>query len=115
MDARLTAAMTEPAERSPVDPWQERAFALALALAGSILLFAVAFGLKPLWPAVAAGAVLVAGAAVSVRASLQRLDPAVRRQRVRSIAIAIVLAALVIMFYAATIVRLGGNVFNRPI
>jgi hypothetical protein len=33
----------------------------------------------------------------------------------RSIAIALVLGLLVVMFYFATIVRLGGNVFNRPL
>jgi hypothetical protein len=33
----------------------------------------------------------------------------------RSIAIALVLGLLVVMFYIATIVRLGGNVFNRPL
>ena len=38
-----------------------------------------------------------------------------RRQRYRSIAIALVLGALVLLFYIATIVRLGGNVFNRPL
>ncbi len=38
-----------------------------------------------------------------------------RRQRMRSIAIGLGLAALVILFYVATIVRLGGNVFNRPL
>jgi hypothetical protein len=38
-----------------------------------------------------------------------------RRQRMRSIAIALVLGGLVVLFYIATIVRLGGNVFNRPI
>jgi CHASE3 domain sensor protein len=38
-----------------------------------------------------------------------------RRQRMRSLAIALALAALVALFYAATIVRLGGNVMNRPI
>ena len=37
-----------------------------------------------------------------------------RRQRMRSIAIGLALAALVALFYAATIVRLGGQVFNRP-
>lgn len=37
-----------------------------------------------------------------------------RRQKMRSIAIALALAAMVALFYAATIVRLGGNVFNRP-
>lgn len=38
-----------------------------------------------------------------------------RRQRRRSIAIALALAGLVILFYIATIARLGGNVFVRPI
>lgn len=38
-----------------------------------------------------------------------------RRQRVRSIAIAFALAGLVVLFYLVTIVRLGGNVFNRPL
>ena len=38
-----------------------------------------------------------------------------RRQRMRSLAIALALAALVALFYVATIVRLGGNVMNRPI
>lgn len=37
-----------------------------------------------------------------------------KRQRMRSLAIALALAALVALFYIATIVRLGGNVFNRP-
>jgi hypothetical protein len=38
-----------------------------------------------------------------------------RRRRMRSIAIAVALAALVVVFYVATLVRLGGNVFNRPL
>jgi hypothetical protein len=33
----------------------------------------------------------------------------------RSIAIGLALAALVIVFYVATMVRLGGNVLNRPL
>lgn len=41
--------------------------------------------------------------------------PADRQRRMRSIAIAVALAGLVILFYIATIVRLGGNVFNRPL
>ena len=36
-----------------------------------------------------------------------------KRQRLRSIAIAVALVVLVALFYAATIVRLGGNVMNR--
>ncbi|HEU4381359.1 MAG TPA: hypothetical protein VFR73_22535 [Hyphomicrobiaceae bacterium] len=38
-----------------------------------------------------------------------------RRRRMRSIAIALALAALVVLFYVATLVRLGGNVMNRPL
>ncbi|MFA5948981.1 MAG: hypothetical protein WC807_01715 [Hyphomicrobium sp.] len=38
-----------------------------------------------------------------------------RRQRLRSIAIALALGFMVALFYAATIVRLGGNVMNRPL
>ncbi len=35
-----------------------------------------------------------------------------KRQRMRSLAIALALGALVALFYIATIVRMGGNVFN---
>jgi hypothetical protein len=38
-----------------------------------------------------------------------------RRRRMRSIAIALALGGLVILFYVATLVRLGGNVMNRPL
>jgi hypothetical protein len=38
-----------------------------------------------------------------------------RRQRIRSVAIAWFLVALVILFFLVTLVRLGGNVVNRPI
>ena len=37
-----------------------------------------------------------------------------RLRRRRSIAIALVLAGMVLLFYVATIVRLGSNVLNRP-
>lgn len=38
-----------------------------------------------------------------------------RRRRMRSIAIAWILAALVALFFIVTIVRLGGNIANRPL
>ena len=38
-----------------------------------------------------------------------------RRQRMRSMAIAWILAALVVLFFIVTIVRLGGNVAVRPL
>jgi hypothetical protein len=38
-----------------------------------------------------------------------------RRQRGRSIAIAVVLAVLVVLFYAVTIVKLGPGVIERPL
>ena len=42
------------------------------------------------------------------------LTEAQRRQRMRSIAIALMLFAFCALFYAATIVRLGSQVVNRP-
>jgi hypothetical protein len=38
-----------------------------------------------------------------------------RRQRMRSIAIALALAFLVMLFYAATLIRLGGKVLERTV
>jgi hypothetical protein len=38
-----------------------------------------------------------------------------RRQRMRSVAIAWILAALVVLFFIVTIVRLGGSVADRPL
>jgi hypothetical protein len=38
-----------------------------------------------------------------------------RRRRVRSIALALVLAGFALLFYAVTIVKLGPQVLNRPI
>jgi hypothetical protein len=38
-----------------------------------------------------------------------------RRRRMRSLGIAIALAALALIFYIATMIRLGGNVMNRPL
>lgn len=38
-----------------------------------------------------------------------------KRRKMRSLGIALALGALVLIFYIATIVRLGGNVLNRPL
>ena len=38
-----------------------------------------------------------------------------RRRRMRSLALAWILGALVLLFFIVTIVRLGGNVANRPL
>jgi hypothetical protein len=38
-----------------------------------------------------------------------------RRMRMRNIAIALALAGMVALFYVGTMIRLGPNVFNRPI
>ncbi len=48
-------------------------------------------------------------------ALLTPADEAKRRQKLRSLAIAWALFALVVMFFLVTIVRLGANVANRPI
>lgn len=39
----------------------------------------------------------------------------IKRQRQRSIAIAIVLAVIAATFYALTIIKLGPNLFDRPL
>lgn len=38
-----------------------------------------------------------------------------RRQRARSIAIAVILAVLVVLFYLVTIVKLGPGAIDRPL
>ena len=38
-----------------------------------------------------------------------------RKRKMRSIGIALALAAMVVIFYVATLARLGGNVLNRPL
>jgi hypothetical protein len=42
-------------------------------------------------------------------------EEAKRRQRLRSLAIGWALFALALLFFLVTIVRLGGNVANRPL
>ncbi len=46
-------------------------------------------------------------------APVELTPEAKRRQQMRSIALALALGGLVVLFYAATMVRLGGNVVNR--
>jgi hypothetical protein len=38
-----------------------------------------------------------------------------RRRRARSIALALVLAGLVVLFYVVTIVKIGPQILNRPL
>jgi hypothetical protein len=45
----------------------------------------------------------------------QQLDERKRRQRRNSIALGLVLAALVLIFSALTIVKMGPAVLNRPL
>jgi hypothetical protein len=45
----------------------------------------------------------------------EKQDAATRQRRMRSIAIGLALFALVVLFYVATLVRMGGNVLNRPL
>ncbi|WP_165814628.1 hypothetical protein [Labrenzia sp. 011] len=42
-------------------------------------------------------------------------DEQKRKRRARSIAIAVVLGALVVLFYVVTIVKLGPGVIDRPL
>jgi hypothetical protein len=46
---------------------------------------------------------------------MQFSDEQIRRRRKRSVAIAWILAVLVAVFFVVTLIRLGGNVANRPL
>jgi hypothetical protein len=46
---------------------------------------------------------------------MQLSDEQIKRRRTRSVAIAWILAVLVGIFFVVTMVRLGGNVANRPL
>ena len=102
------------AEDASVNGWQDRAWLIGSAAAAAVMAALLVVGVRFWVAAVMASLLVVAGGAVSTRSGLARLDEATRRQHVRSIAIGLILAALVVIFYAATIVRLGGNVMNRP-
>jgi hypothetical protein len=112
----MTATMATRIEGAGrMSGWHDRAWAIGLAAAVVAGVAAAMLGGRG-WLLVAiVFAPLAAGAAISIKASLARLDEAARRQRTRSIAIGLVLGGLVAIFYAATIVRLGGNVLNRPL
>ncbi|MFC7051773.1 hypothetical protein ACFQI3_03630 [Hansschlegelia quercus] len=42
-------------------------------------------------------------------------DEQKRRRRSRSVALGLVLGALVVLFYVVTVFKMGGNVANRPL
>lgn len=46
--------------------------------------------------------------------SMSGLSEAKRRERTRNLAIALALGGMALLFYIATMARLGPNVFNRP-
>jgi len=52
---------------------------------------------------------------VSKDEAQQTEEVAAKRRRMRSIAIALALVGMALMFYLATLVHLGGNVANRPL
>ena len=47
--------------------------------------------------------------------SFRRAEEQARRRRNRSIAIALMLGALVVLFYIVTLVRLGPGILDRPL
>lgn len=58
-------------------------------------------------------AMAVQAALVGTVTDIYAAPEAERAQRIRSLAIGLTLLALVLLFFGATIVRLGGNVANR--
>jgi fatty acid desaturase len=71
------------------------------------------------WPRWLLIALPVIAAGVWIWSTFERVKAgeteAQRRMRMRNIAIALALAGLVALFYLGTMIRLGPNVFNRPI
>ena len=47
--------------------------------------------------------------------TLRPTEEQARRRRSRSIAIALMLGALVVLFYVVTVVRLGPDILERPL
>lgn len=45
----------------------------------------------------------------------EQMEDLKKRRRKRSIALALVLGALVVLFYAVTIVKIGPAIFQRPL
>ena len=114
MGADMMDSSVVSAEDASLTGWQDRGWLIGSALGAAVGTALTAIGLR-FWVAIMVGGLLfAAGGVVSTRAALARLDEATRRRHTRSIAIGLILTALVVMFYAATIVRLGGNVMNRP-
>ena len=105
-------------------PFSDRKWVLALG--GTVLWLAVVYRLyatggyttlRAIILAILVGG-LVAGAYrladEFARVTDPKADPVQARQRARNLAIALSLAALVTLFYIATLVRLGANALNRP-
>ena len=112
MRTRLTLA--EGWRRSP--PWMRAALAafvtLSVVTAGGLL---IATRVPLLVVLVALSILAIVQLAIVGTVTDVYAAPAEERtQRVRSLVIGLTLLALVAMFFAATIVRLGGQVLNRP-
>ena len=90
---------------------------------GTLIGFVAGFVLRalgaPAWLAAMVSVGCIAGCAalayVRPDPASVPLDKAQRRQRGRSLAIGLALGGLVVLFYIATIVRLGSNVANRAL
>jgi hypothetical protein len=82
---------------------------------GVVIWLAAWFAKLPKWMATAV-AVVIGGVWLfdnHIRTNAG-LSDAKRRERTRNLAIALALAAVVALFYAATMIRLGPNALNRP-
>ena len=70
------------------------------------------------WPRWIGMTVMVAAVVIWAAASFETVKPGEsethRRQRMRNVAIALTLAAMVALFYFATMARLGSNALSRP-
>lgn len=82
---------------------------------GCLIWLAAFFSGLPKWiatlVAIAVGLFFMVDHNIRTMASLTETK---RRERTRNLAIALALGGMALLFYLATMVRLGPNVFNRP-
>ena len=98
----------------PGDKLIRYGFWVLLGVVAVVEIAAVSFGFWRNY-AFRASFIAIVLAAVASLMSLSRTPTQARPQKMRSLAIAWMLGLMVLLFYAATIVRLGGNVFNRAL
>ena len=99
----------------PAEGWKRSARLATLFAAGALGIFSRLHEVPRLVILLAAVAVPLVWMVTSFEARKAGETEAERHRRMRNLAIGLALFAVVALFYAATMVRMGGNVLNRPL